>query len=571
MKNFTNQTKFIATLIMIAVTATISNAQSNGDYRTAQAGDWNNTSTWEIYDGSTWGSTTFVPVSDQGAGTVTLYHNVTVGSTSSSLSSTVITSGNTLTVQSTGTFSLGTGTITGAGNFTVSGGGTLEIGSADGIDASLTDGNIQISGTMSLSTSGNYVYNGTGDQITGTGIPSTVAELEIINGNKLTLSKQVSVDSSLNLVSGNLYSDSTNYIRLNSGAVFAGPLGGSTKADFTEFSYIVGPTQIEFRNSNNVIHFMPLGIDTAYHPIRIEMNHASASQNLYWFGVVNPSANNQAVDSNKGIKSIHPAFSYYQGYEIKNSALNQQKITIYWFDNDGVRDLSSTTVAQWKNNIWSEVTGGYTTTGDTTEGAITFSNNSQDRRDFALATSDYFNNPVPVTLIDFNANVVGEQVALNWTTAQEINNSHFVIERSIDNVNFEFLTEVQGAGNTAESRDYMTIDFNPPAAGTVFYRLTQVDFDGTEEVIGLEAVNLSSKSNIVFSPNPANGRVEVTIPEGMVEGTVQITDLSGKVLIEKSLDANNIVTVDVAALRPGTYFINVGNESEVHTSRIIKN
>lgn len=571
MKNFTNQTKFFATIIMVALMATISSAQSTGDYKTAQAGDWNNTSTWLVYNGTSWVSATTYPINDQGAGTVTLNHNVTVSGSSSSLTSTVITSGNTLTIQSGGVFNLDGSIVSGAGNFTVSSGAELQIGHAKGIDSTFAEGNIQISGTLSVSTGASYTYNGTTDQITGTGLPSTVSELEIRGGHVVTMSQPVDVSNGLNMVSGNLVTDSSNYVLLLSGAFIHGP-GGAVNGG-TEYSYIIGPIKIEFKSNTLVTHFLPLGIDTAYHPVKIAMNHATKAQNIYWFGVVNPSANSQAVDSNHGIKAIHPAFSYYQGFDVKGSALNQQSITIYWFDYDGVRDVSKTTAAQWKGGLWTTLTGSYTISGDTTKGSIEFSNNSQDRRDFALATSDFFNNPVPVTLIDYNVNVVGKDVALNWSTAQEINNSHFVIERSIDNVTFERVTEVQGVGNSSERTDYSAMDFNPPVAGTVYYRLTQVDFDGTEEVVGIEAVNLGSASNIVFSPNPANGRVEVTIPEGMVEGSVQITDLSGKVIIEKSLDnnVNNIVIVDVAALRPGTYFITVGNNAEVHTSRIIKN
>jgi hypothetical protein len=113
------------------------------------------------------------------------------------------------TVAVSGTLNCGTQVISGTGTFTLNSGGTLGIGSGGGIASSGATGNIQTT-TRTFSTGGNYVYNGTVNQVTGTGLPATVSTLTINNtgtggNNTVTLSGAVSASAttnSLRLISG---------------------------------------------------------------------------------------------------------------------------------------------------------------------------------------------------------------------------------------------------------------------------------------------------------------------------------------------------------------------------------
>jgi hypothetical protein len=85
---------------------------------------------------------------------------------------------------------------------------------------------------------------------------------------------------------------------------------------------------------------------------------------------------------------------------------------------------------------------------------------------------------VPVELTNYTANIVGNDVVLNWTTATELNNKGFEIEQSFDNQNFATVGFVPGFGTTTEFKSYSFKVSNVPA-GMQYYRLKQIDFDGT--------------------------------------------------------------------------------------------
>ncbi len=118
----------------------------------------------------------------------------------------------------------------------------------------------------------------------------------------------------------------------------------------------------------------------------------------------------------------------------------------------------------------------------------------------------YGNGEVPVELTNFAANVINNQVVLNWATATETNNSGFAIERSADNSSFTQVAFVDGFGTTTEKHVYSYTDASV-LSGTFTYRLKQVDYDGTvsysnavEVTVGLP-VEFSMDQNY---PNPFN-------------------------------------------------------------------
>jgi hypothetical protein len=122
------------------------------------------------------------------------------------------------------------------------------------------------------------------------------------------------------------------------------------------------------------------------------------------------------------------------------------------------------------------------------------------------------NNPVPVELLSFNASVDGMNVRLNWTTATEINNSGFEIERSTDNVAFETLAFISGNGTTTERKTYSFTD-NNLISDLYYYRLKQIDFDGTFSYSSVVEVNLEIPSVYNLSqnyPNPFNPSTEIS-------------------------------------------------------------
>ncbi|MGE5436167.1 MAG: T9SS type A sorting domain-containing protein [Syntrophothermus sp.] len=113
---------------------------------------------------------------------------------------------------------------------------------------------------------------------------------------------------------------------------------------------------------------------------------------------------------------------------------------------------------------------------------------------------------VPVELLSFSANVDGNIVKLNWSTATETNNNYFSIERSTDKIHYTVVGTVKGNGTTTEKNHYTFADkINPDLK--YFYRLNQYDLDGEShysnaiEISGTTVNGYSLSQNF---PNPFN-------------------------------------------------------------------
>lgn len=115
-------------------------------------------------------------------------------------------------------------------------------------------------------------------------------------------------------------------------------------------------------------------------------------------------------------------------------------------------------------------------------------------------------NPLPVELLSFTAQARGDGAWLHWTTASEINNDHFVVEASADGRTFRRIGQVAGAGNSTTPRSYELLDANVSryAASIVYYRLRQVDTDGTETFSPVRAVRVAALLELAVEafPNP---------------------------------------------------------------------
>lgn len=126
--------------------------------------------------------------------------------------------------------------------------------------------------------------------------------------------------------------------------------------------------------------------------------------------------------------------------------------------------------------------------------------------DMSNANFTIVDNPVPVEMVSFKANTSGNIVTLEWTTATEVNNAGFAVERSEDNISFSKVGFVQGKGTTQEYQNYFYSD-NVSGAGKYYYRLRQTDFDGTEDISVVVEAEISTPDEYVLAqnyPNPFN-------------------------------------------------------------------
>ena len=124
---------------------------------------------------------------------------------------------------------------------------------------------------------------------------------------------------------------------------------------------------------------------------------------------------------------------------------------------------------------------------------------------------------LPIQLLYFTAKQQTNRVRLDWSTASEINNDYFTVERSEDGEYFNELFKKSGAGMSNTNLYYFGYD-NKPLAGTSYYRLKQTDFDGKNTYSNIESIYLQQESQIEglkIYPNPS------------VDNTIHL-DFSGK-------------------------------------------
>lgn len=107
-------------------------------------------------------------------------------------------------------------------------------------------------------------------------------------------------------------------------------------------------------------------------------------------------------------------------------------------------------------------------------------------------------NPLPVELLSFNGFEDNGAVRLEWSTATEINNHYFALERSADAKKYEVIGTVKGAGNSNNVLNYSFTD-PEPYAGISYYKLIQYDFDGKQETYGPVAVQFNAEAARAFS------------------------------------------------------------------------
>ncbi|HYG50013.1 MAG TPA: LamG-like jellyroll fold domain-containing protein [Flavobacteriales bacterium] len=184
---------------------------------------------------------------------------------------------------------------------------------------------------------------------------------------------------------------------------------------------------------------------------------------------------------------------------------------------------------------------------------------------------------LPIELVSFNAWVNGDKVDIAWSTASEINNNYFTIERSKGGTVWEEIAKIEGAGNSNQRIDYFDVDYSP-FKGTSYYRLKQTDFDGKfsySQIAVVKNGNLSFEGDIIPFPNPTDGNsfnLEFT-GFGDEEVFIVMRDIQGKSYYSNAYminDHTNIVAVLLNEKLPaGTYLITASTNENFVSKQII--
>jgi len=176
---------------------------------------------------------------------------------------------------------------------------------------------------------------------------------------------------------------------------------------------------------------------------------------------------------------------------------------------------------------------------------------------------------LPVEMTTFTAKAVERKIALSWETATEENNAGFEIQRSTDGDKFHKIGWVDGNGTTVDAQSYAFVDDKAIANKTYYYRLRQVDLDGTFAYSDIVKASVVKKGGVVVGevfPNPVQEAsiLNIEVAE-TTEAVVSIFESTGKLLqiytteLQSGTNQLNLEMRDYAA---GVYFVKIEANGE---------
>ncbi len=428
--------------------------------------------------------------------------------------------------------------------------------------ANLFQGNISTVGSTSLvnmgSGTGTVVIDGnTAQSVLGSSSGITMSRLSMTTSGTFTLQTPLSILNALTFTNGKIVSDATNLLILADNATAT---GANTN------SYVNGPV----RKVGNDAFTFPTGDATYYAPIAIfapgvVTDHFTAQ---YFFA----SPNDNGYDTTSVEATMETVSNREYWILDRTNGSSGVRVTMFWDTRSGsIADYTDLRVSRWNGSQWMDHSfSNYT--GNNTAGSLTSANPITSFSPFTFGSTTS-GAALPVEMTSFTAEVVTEGVQLNWTTAVEINNDHYVVERSLDGLVFEAIGRVAGMGNTSVTQYYEFLDI-APKPGLLYYRLKQVDIDGASETS--EMVSVFIKANAVADvtwstyPNPAINQIEIIGgEEGRMVG-LELMDQNGSSLSYRPLVFGEKNTLDVSDLKPGMYIVRIVTPEKVTSQRFIK-
>jgi len=182
--------------------------------------------------------------------------------------------------------------------------------------------------------------------------------------------------------------------------------------------------------------------------------------------------------------------------------------------------------------------------------------------------------PLPVELKYFNTKKSNGNIVLQWATAREENNQSFIIEKSINNATFKYLTTVVGKGNSNTENIYSFVDAEK-SLGNVCYKLYQQDFDGKVTLSGTSCIKSIQDIYLQINQNPVFNNAEISVfSNSETIADIVIFNTRGQKVFNKNLQLNadeNIVSIACSDWTNGVYFVQIlCEDGTVLSNKLVK-
>lgn len=454
--------------------------------------------------------------------------------------------------------------ITSAANIKVNDGGVINS----------NNGNINNEGNLSLdldwtqsgtttdySGAGWMIFEGNTNQNLSSVQAITIPMLRVNNSNRLILNDDITVSTQVDL-------SNNGSIELGLNNLVLAPSANIINFDPSHF-IITNSTGVLQQEVGAANVFFPIGNST-YNPATLNNtgtldNFSARVEDLVWdFGTMGTPETQDVVN-----RSWHITEAIVGGSSSSLSVQWDAPQELPGFD----RSLSG--VAHWDGAIWEHP---LTYTAATPVGA-SFSQTRTGITSFSPFAVEDLDQVLPVELLFFEAHRLNKnEVQLNWATESELNNQGFDVERMLDTeTEFRAIDWVDGSGTTSNVVHYSLNDLNPHQ-GISYYRLKQIDFDGSYAYSSIRAVDGSASNNnsdIQIYPVPTKDHLTIDFSnweDDNMEAVLKIVDVHGRVLVMKeiSIEQNRLIRInEVSDFPAGAYFVLIGNASTYQTVRKI--
>jgi hypothetical protein len=230
--------------------------------------------------------------------------------------------------------------------------------------------------------------------------------------------------------------------------------------------------------------------------------------------------------------------------------------------NDTIRTLNLLVLHKGIANIHQSICTGETFLGYTTSGAYTdtleSTNGCDSIRILNLSVLDTCNATTPVKWLNIDATIQRDKATIRWQVSMEYNNKEFVVEKSLNGIDWLPFVSTKSLGNTDQVRSYVEYD-NHPYHGINFYRIKQINFDGSFTYSEVRMVKFENRGvKLIIYPNPSNEFFNYSLHNVIQTGnyTITIFDAVGK-QIKRFTAHNSWGQISTNSLPNGFYIISV--------------
>ncbi|WP_424961647.1 T9SS type A sorting domain-containing protein [Ekhidna sp.] len=418
-----------------------------------------------------------------------------------------------------------------------------------------------------------------------------IKSLEVDNSSGLTVlngsNENVEVED-LIMTDGKIFTDDNNSLIIVS--------TGSVTGNFSSTTFVDGPLVRRLETSTDR-QFFPVGDGTVYLPFEVSntQGYVGTKDWTVKYHDADPGSNTIMTGENASYdfstwgaesNSANSVLFRQDLFEVEVASPATADVRPYW-DSDSNVGADANSWQYLRVMVWDAGDGTWESYGNDNANYSGMSASSGSVvSDTELSFSTNFvtlgsNEPValPVELLLFSGIIEDNKAKLKWQTATEVNNDYFEVLHSTNGEDFERVGTVQGNGNSNEVLTYEFTHYSP-VEGINYYRLKQVDYDGSiefHEIIQLEnnIARIVNEIEVSTYPNPTdpdNLNLRILSGDNKSKINVRVMNLSGQLFIDEEFEGALTIDEKLVPSRrmiPGIYFMVVQQGKGIQKHKIV--